>query len=344
MKIHISRSDEVHEGSEQAHRVACNAGRQSTRARNTRESHELSDATKELQAKIADELEKRRESSAVTMDVKEQLASLKRRRGRVKSTPLRGGRRDTQSNVVQLPPNTEAPSQHLLSTQSNTPIPAADTALAEQPQESVVPNFNSIQPVIDSFDIFGVIDQFNWDVLLGNGAALTNIPPGEFQNNFPQFEMEPSLGRAPDFNTLVPSVTPPLDPLQDFIGLFGTSGPSNHTPLLSLLSNDDSLYPSPSGEGQSALNETVLQPSTAAVIFDFESPSPESSVASPVMDNSFNDCSVAVGRSRAKRVPEVDVNLILPDTSSRSKAPSSRMRAGEEPVSRLTAKKQQTSR
>lgn len=70
---------------EQAHRVARNSGRQSTRARNTRESYELSDATKELEAKIADELEKRRESSALTKDLKEKLASLK---GTGKSLPF----------------------------------------------------------------------------------------------------------------------------------------------------------------------------------------------------------------------------------------------------------------
>lgn len=69
--------------------------------------HELSDATKEVEAKIADELEKRRKSSALTKDLKEKLALLKgtgkiessrpapilsaSSSGRVKSTPLRGG-------------------------------------------------------------------------------------------------------------------------------------------------------------------------------------------------------------------------------------------------------------
>jgi hypothetical protein len=65
--------------------------------------------------------------------------------------------------------------------------------------------------VINSFDIFGVNDEFNWDVFLGSGTALTNIPQtaaGEFQNNFPQLEMESWFGRGSDFNTPVPSVTP----------------------------------------------------------------------------------------------------------------------------------------
>ncbi|KAJ7301803.1 hypothetical protein DFH08DRAFT_827186 [Mycena albidolilacea] len=275
-------------------------------ARNARESQELSDATKDLEAKIADELEKRRESSALTKDLKEKLVSLKgtgeiesshpasilsaSSSGRMKSTPLRGGRHETHSFPTHPTGSGHCPGR-----------------TASRVCTHVVLDINSAQPVINSFDIFGVNDEFNWDVFLGSGT----------------------FGRGPNFNTSVALVTPPSDPLQDFIG-----------------------------EGQLALNETFLQPSTSAIIFDLEYPTalirdqspwpltlplldplPESSVASPVAGNSSNDCTVAVW-SRAKRRPEIDVNLILPDTLSHSMAPSSRKRPGEEPVSRPRAKKQ----
>ncbi|KAJ7898021.1 hypothetical protein B0H14DRAFT_2332437, partial [Mycena olivaceomarginata] len=62
---------------EVSHCVARNTGRQSTRARNARESEELSDATHDLKQQIAEELEKRRESNTLTKELKNKLRSLK---------------------------------------------------------------------------------------------------------------------------------------------------------------------------------------------------------------------------------------------------------------------------
>ncbi|KAJ7808506.1 hypothetical protein B0H14DRAFT_3482273 [Mycena olivaceomarginata] len=62
---------------EVSHRVARNTGRQSTRARNARQSEELSDATHDLKQQIAEELEKRRESNTLTKELKNKLRSLK---------------------------------------------------------------------------------------------------------------------------------------------------------------------------------------------------------------------------------------------------------------------------
>jgi polyribonucleotide nucleotidyltransferase len=87
---------------EVSHRVARNTGRQSTRARNARESEELSDATHDLKQQIAEKLEKRRESNTLTKELKNKLRSLKgtgqtnqqkllsaSSSGRVKSAPVR---------------------------------------------------------------------------------------------------------------------------------------------------------------------------------------------------------------------------------------------------------------
>ena len=68
-----------------SHRMSRNSTRQATRARKVRETKEVSDATKEPQTELADELERRRESSARSKEIKEQLQALKGKGGKKSS-------------------------------------------------------------------------------------------------------------------------------------------------------------------------------------------------------------------------------------------------------------------
>ncbi|KAJ7803072.1 hypothetical protein B0H14DRAFT_3154691 [Mycena olivaceomarginata] len=71
---------------EVSHRVGRNSSRQSKRARDARDVREVTDATKDLQDEIASELEKRRESSARSKELKEQLKTLKGKDGKKASS------------------------------------------------------------------------------------------------------------------------------------------------------------------------------------------------------------------------------------------------------------------
>ncbi|KAJ7306733.1 hypothetical protein DFH08DRAFT_720690, partial [Mycena albidolilacea] len=62
---------------EVSHRVGRNSSRQSKRAREARDVREVTDATKDLQDELASELERRRESSTRSKELKEQLKTLR---------------------------------------------------------------------------------------------------------------------------------------------------------------------------------------------------------------------------------------------------------------------------
>lgn len=123
---------------EVSHRVARNLTHQSTRARNARESQEATDATKEVQDELAEELEKRRESSAHSKELKEKLNTLKGKgktssgsvpilsassSGRVKSAPARASKFIHPVNRIYFAHSFVDNSVRKLSTQSHN-VPA----------------------------------------------------------------------------------------------------------------------------------------------------------------------------------------------------------------------------
>ncbi|KAJ7312417.1 hypothetical protein DFH08DRAFT_1044438 [Mycena albidolilacea] len=355
---------------EVSHRVARNAGRQSTRDRKARESHEVSDSIKYVQAQLADELQRRQESSALTKELKEKLRALKGKdksyitlsasfSGRVKST----GRRDTSTRkcgtksteVVELATEDDPPCT--LPTQSNA-LPDTGTALREQPQQLDISDFYT-----DTDLLFNFAPTSNLDLCTCGRPQLlapTDIlqeATFDFHNNFSQFDLQNDFGIQSGFDALLPlAAPPPSDPIQEFLNSF-TASSGGYSQVPSMPIDDNSLFPTESAweySGAQAVSSlstdwgaASLFPSTSTetpASWPVLPPPPlesttESTVTSPVVEDV--QLAADASKSRAQRAPEVDGRNILSATVSRSRAPTSKKRDADAdaPVSSRKLKK-----
>ncbi|KAJ7919721.1 hypothetical protein B0H13DRAFT_2428752 [Mycena leptocephala] len=345
---------------EQSHRVARNSARQSTRARKARESDELNDETKEISDLLAAEAEKRRESNAFWRDLKERLQAVKGKggpsgrgtstpllsassSGRVKSTPIKvaSRKRSEQSNVIPPPKTTDAQSPPLPILSTN--LPGVGTALLDQPDAAIVPEFylphQVIQPIEDSsantaFD-FGRPDLTS----ARNNADVSGLDDQPFPRTLP---FNPSFDAQYNFNFVSPPVMA-ADPLQDLIDVFGIySTPFNDSFWLSLTPSGEEPSSSPfSFPNAHPGNEEQPSLSIAMVVgvdsWPILPPPQPDSLPSPPMTN-VSSAAIAA-KARSHREPEVDVRNILPETSARSRAPTARKRNAEEAIEVRKSKK-----
>ncbi|KAJ7805829.1 hypothetical protein B0H14DRAFT_3770242 [Mycena olivaceomarginata] len=213
---------------EVSHRVARNTGRQSTRARNARESEELSDATHDLKQQIAEELEKRRESNTLTKELKNKLRSLKgtgqtnqqkllsaSSSGRVKSAPVRNTSAGRKVEKVQ---------------QTNS-FPSSDAQPPDPTQSNLSPRSipEPLAPRSDLGQMFDFTSNTDFGVGVGVSTETLALPQqdgGEFQNDFTRFDWGDLFGCGLSADTLIPSTTSP-DPLQEFLDLFPAPSTNN---------------------------------------------------------------------------------------------------------------------
>ncbi|KAJ7932180.1 hypothetical protein B0H13DRAFT_810730 [Mycena leptocephala] len=342
---------------EQSHRVARNAARQSTRARKARESDELKDETKEISDLLAAEAEKRRESNALSKDLKERLQAVKGKgapsgrgastpllsvssSGRVKSAPIKATsrKRSEQSNVIPPPNTTHAQSPPLPILSTN--LPGVGTALLDQPDVAIITEFyvpNQVtQPMEDSsantaFD-FGRPDL----TPACNNADVSGLDGQQFPRTLP---FNPSFD---DFNFVSPPVMA-VDPLQDLINAYGIYSTSfddsfwlSSTPSSEEYSSSPFPTAHPGNEEQPSLS--IAMPADVDSWPILPPPQPDSPPSPPMIDLDVSSAPTAA-KARSHREPEVDVRNILPETLARSRAPTARKRNAEEAIEVRKSKK-----
>ncbi|KAJ7820677.1 hypothetical protein B0H13DRAFT_2451468 [Mycena leptocephala] len=299
------------------------------------------------------EAEKRRESNAFSRNLKERLQAVKGKggpsgrgtstpllsassSGRVKSAPIKATsrKRSEQSNVIPPPSTADAQSPPLPMLSTN--LPGVGTALVDQPDAAIAPEFyvphQVTQPMVDS-SANTTFDFSRPDLNSArNNADVSSLDDQQFPRTLP---FNPSFDAQYDFNLLSPPIMA-ADPLQDLINVFGIYS----TPF------DDSFWLSstPSSEDSSSSpfsfptahpgNEE--QPSfsiATAVGVDswpiLPPPHPDSPPSPPMTDVSS---AATAAKARSHREPEVDVRNILPETSARSRAPTARKRNAEEAI------------
>ncbi|KAJ7502291.1 hypothetical protein B0H11DRAFT_2365652 [Mycena galericulata] len=215
------------------HRMSRNYQRRSTSARKVRESREASDIPHQLQVQIEAEVEKHRESNALSKTLKEQLKAAKGTSGKGGSSASSVALLSASSSgrVRSAPVRTAAPTP-ILSTQSDE--------TSSLPGALLIPEFVSAPPAGDS------ISQYRSDAPILStqsdqrssvpGAPLIpefiSPPPagnlGDVPNTFPEFNFAHSdlserlLGLF-DFNALIPASAPVEDPLQDLMNSWDIS-------------------------------------------------------------------------------------------------------------------------
>ncbi|KAJ7845548.1 hypothetical protein B0H14DRAFT_3139049 [Mycena olivaceomarginata] len=341
---------------EVSHRVARNTGRQSTRARNARESEELSDATHDLKQQIAEELEKRRESNTLTKELKNKLRSLKgtgqtnqqkllsaSSSGRVKSAPVRNTSAGRKVEKVQQT--------------NNFPSSSTKNAQPPDPTQSNLSPRSIPEPLAPRSDLGQMFDfTSNTDFGVGVGVstetlALPQQDGGEFQNDFTRFDWGDLFGCGLSADTLIPSTTSP-DPLQEFLDLFPAPSTNNSFIFSSTLEPGlmQETYPDASYSEWHNLTLSVASstssiecPTTSA-----RSPTPwpvlppppiDSPMGSPVKESSTNTSCDSAAIARTRRNTEVDLSNILPEKTTRSRAPTERKRAAAKQISERKPKK-----
>jgi hypothetical protein len=225
----------------------------------------------------------------------------------------------------------------------STNLPGVGTALLDQPDAAIVPEFylphQVTHPIEDSsattaFD-FGRPDLTS----ARNNADVSGLDDQPFPRTLP---FNPSFDAQYDFNFVSPPVMA-ADPLQNLIDAFGIYS----TPF------DDSYWLSstPSGEESSSSpfsfpnahpgNEEQPSLSIAKAVgvdsWPILPPPQPDSLPSPPMPN-VSSAAIAA-KARSHREPEVDVRNILPETSARSRAPTARKRNAEEAIEVRKSKK-----
>ncbi|KAJ7818916.1 hypothetical protein B0H14DRAFT_3738463 [Mycena olivaceomarginata] len=344
---------------EVSHRVARNTGRQSTRARNARESEELSDATHDLKQQIAEELEKRRESNTLTKELKNKLRSLKgtgqtnqqkllsaSSSGRVKSAPVRNTSAGRKVEKVQQTNN--FPSSSTKTVDAQPPDPTQSNLSPRSIPEPLAPRS-------DLGQMFDFTSNTDFGVGVGVSTETLALPQqdgGEFQNDFTRFDWDDLFGCGLSADTLIPSTTSP-DPLQEFLDLFPAPSTNNsfifsstlepglmqetypdasssewHNLTLSVASSTSSIEVLPNNIGEESYS---LASSSSTPI--------DSPMGSPVKESSTNTSCDSAAIARTRRNTEVDLSNILPEKTTRSRAPTERKRAAAKQISERKPKK-----
>ncbi|KAJ7867199.1 hypothetical protein B0H14DRAFT_2572957 [Mycena olivaceomarginata] len=343
---------------EVSHRVARNTGRQSTRARNTHESEELSDATHDLKQQITEELEKRRESNTLTKELKNKLRSLKgtgqtnqqkllsaSSSGRVKSAPVRNTSAGRKVEKVQQTNN--FPSSSMKTVDAQPPDPT---------QSNLSPRLitEPLAPRSDLGQMFDFTSNTDFGVGVGVSTETLALPKqdgGEFQNDFTRFDWGDLFGCGLSADTLIPSTTSP-DPLQEFLDLFPAPSTNNSFIFSSTLEPGlmQETYPDASYSEWHNLTLSVASstssiecPTTSArspTPWPVLSPPPiDSPMGSPVKESSTNTSCDSAAIARTRRNTEVDLSNILPEKTTHSRAPTERKRAAAKQISERKPKK-----
>ncbi|KAJ6613945.1 hypothetical protein B0H10DRAFT_2046774 [Mycena sp. CBHHK59/15] len=310
------------------HCMARNSQRQSTLARKAQESRELTDASKQLQDELDEELEKRRQSNARTKDLKEKLKAVKEtssgRSKKGKSSDTSAIISASSSGRVKTAAVRSNPLACRLETQSNN-VPAAGTPLADtmQPEEFAMSGFESAQPATQSTLDFWSIPDFDLAGLMvpsssGVSTDVGRTPTPDFQNfDFTPIELDTFLGLNSGVDALIPTATPADYPPQNFntfdlMDSFSTSSlPSDF--FSEFFSLSSSMASGPSFDPWPLL--PLPQPSRS------ESPSEPSSAVQSSLAGTLPAPDAPKIRHPRKEVDEA--NIV---TSSRSRAPTARKR------------------
>ncbi|KAJ6580328.1 hypothetical protein B0H10DRAFT_2443268 [Mycena sp. CBHHK59/15] len=306
------------------HRMARNSQRQSTSARKARESRELTDASKQLQDELDEELEKRRQSNARTKDLKEKLKAVKEtssgRSKKGKSSDTSAIISASSSGRVKTTAVRSNPLACRLATQSNN-VPAAGTPLADtmQPEEFAMSGFESAQLATQSMLDFWSIPNFDLAGLMvpsssGVSTDVGRTPTPDFQNfDFTPIELDTFLGLNSGVDALIPTATPPQNfNTFDLMDSFSMSSlPSDFSSEFFSLSS--SMASGPSFDPWPLL--PLPQPSRS------ESPSEPSSAVQSSLAGTLPAPDAPKIRRPRKEVDEA--NIV---TSSRLRAPTARKR------------------
>ncbi|KAJ7774536.1 hypothetical protein DFH07DRAFT_937139 [Mycena maculata] len=311
---------------EVVNRMSRNVARQSATACKARESRELADESKQIQLQLEQEVERRRESTALSKELKERLKATKGTSVAPRATPtqspviLPSTRQISDPSIVDFSYPQPAPVRSVAPWAAPTQSPSALPSTSQISDPSIA-DFSYPQPLTEYFTYNHSTPNYrsgsDFDIAsLGlstlqfpqqPSAVPMESPPPAF--DLSAFGGNTSFGLSSDFNALVPFHAPAIEygyPVQDYtMSLFESYG-----------------FPS----GAATLDPLPMLPP----------PPPESPAApSPSIDG-LPEMRPSTSRPRRAR-KEVDEANIL--TSSRSRAPSDRKRIAEEAESTRAQKK-----
>ncbi|KAJ6595251.1 hypothetical protein DFH09DRAFT_1413358 [Mycena vulgaris] len=225
-----------------SHRMARSSQRQSNAARKARESHQAANISKELQLQINAEAEKRRVSNELTKSLKEQLNAAKGKsialtENSAAPMPVHGAQSDNASLSAGGKVIFSVSLAWSAKQNSGASIPARETQLDIIPSATIAPaiaqsseppmaEFQPAAPSDSTFDLLHGMDfNFNWLAhdLAGANNESSHLARDPATAEFLAYDPAVDPNLFAEFNTLIPSIAPPADPLQNFMDLYGTS-------------------------------------------------------------------------------------------------------------------------